>query len=351
MALSVLLLAHGAENAFSRTATRVPILVAGEKGSRIDALLSTVFHTGATPGLVPMDYVKKLQRDPRVEWAIPVVLGDRVSGFPLVGTEPAMLNQLEVTGEPFGGKQAVAGAHTGLAIGDRFFPSHTGARGDKTHQGEWFTVSGLIAPTGTAHDRAVYIDLQEFLALKGHRRDIRGVSGVYVKPISNSPLVVEPLLRDIDQSADAQAIRPTQVVAELIALFGTAQRVLQLVAWLVIAVAGISVSVALYNAMAARVHEIAVLRALGARRSVVVGTVLTEAVLLCVGGGLLGLAFGHLGATLAGPAIERYAGASFEPGILLPAEPLLLLGLAVLGAVAGTLPARRAYRVDVASSL
>jgi putative ABC transport system permease protein len=74
-------------------------------------------------------------------------------------------------------------------------------------------------------------------------------------------------------------------------------------------------------------------------------------VLLCVGGALLGLLLGHLGAALAAPAIERYAGAAFEPGFLLPAEPLIVAFLAAIGVAAGTLPAVRAYRVDVAASL
>ena len=63
-----------------------------------------------------------------------------------------------------------------------------------------------------------------------------GVSAAFLKPKNNSPLLIEPLLRDIGESRHAQAIRPTLVVAELIGLFGTAERVLRIVSWLVIAV-------------------------------------------------------------------------------------------------------------------
>ena len=352
LSLGVLLLADGAQDAFEKTAQRVPILVAGTGGSRIDALLATLYHTGRAPGRIRRAYLDALARDPRVEWLVPLALGDRVGGFPLVGTTGELFDRLgfELEGNRFdaGKRLAVAGSRTGLVIGETFFPSHTGADGDRTHADESFTVSGVLAPTGTAHDRAIWIDLDEFLHLAGHDRDAAAVSAAFLKPRNLSPLLVEPLLRDITESREAQAIRPLLVVAELRGLFGTAERVLRMISWLVIAVAATAVSVSLYNTMATRRREIAVLRALGAKRGFVVAVVMTESVLLCVGGACLGLLLGHLGARFAAPAIERYAGASFEPGLLLPQEPLLLMGMAVIGAVAGTLPAVRAYRVDVA---
>jgi len=353
LTLAVLLLARGASGAFEKSATGVPILVAGTGGSRIDALLATLYHVGRAPGRIRESYVGSLSKDPRVEWVVPVLLGDRVRGFPLVGTTPGFFEHLgfAVSGRGIdaGERLAVAGSLTGFGIGDTFFPSHSGAEGDPTHVHEMFTVSGLLRETGTAHDRALFVRDGDFRALSGH--DAGGVSAAFLKPRNNSPMVIEPLLRDIAESREAQAIRPTQVVAELIGLFGTAERVLRLVSWLVIAVAGISVSVSLYNTMAARAREIALLRAVGARRGFVVLLVMTESVLLCVGGALLGLLLGHLGAGLAAPAIERYAGAAFEPGFLLPAEPLIVAFMAAVGVAAGTLPAVRAYRVDVAATL
>jgi len=351
LTLTVLLLADGAQGAFQKTAQSVPILVAGTGGSRVDALLATMFHTGRAPGRVDAAYIDELTRDPRVEWVIPIAVGDRVRGFPLVGTSAEFFDCLgfAVEGGSLEEGAAVAGAHTGLKIGDTFFPSHSGAEHDQSHVHELFTVSGVLQPTGTAHDRAVFVPLADFLELSGH--DAKGVSAAFLKPKNSSPLTIEPLLRDIGESGRAQAIRPTQVVLELIALFGTAERVLRIVSWLVIAVAAVAVSVSLYNTMAARRREVALLRAVGAKRRFIVGLVLTESVLLCAFGALVGLGLGHLGAGLAAPAIERYAGATFEPGLLLPEEPLILLAIAAVGAVAGTLPAIRAYRIDVAAAL
>jgi putative ABC transport system permease protein len=91
------------------------------------------------------------------------------------------------------------------------------------------------------------------------------------------------------------------------------------------------------------------MRALGARRSHVLATVLIEAVLLALAGGLVGWLLGHLLVAAIGPLVATDAGVSLG---ILSAAPLaelllvpLLIGLAIL---AGLLPALAAYRTDVA---
>jgi len=367
LTLAVLLLAQRARGAFEETALGVQVLVAGNKGSRVDALLGTLYHTGRAPGRVALSYVERLQTDRRVEYAIPVAVGDRVAGHPLVGTTGAILDAFEprpgqrfqLTGRRFdeGPRFAVAGAATGLVIGTKFFPSHGGVEGDRTHAHEVFTVVGTLAPTGTAHDRAVWVSLEDFLHLEGHagmgrgEEEVAAASAIFLKAKSASPAVLEPLIREINDGTEAQAIRPMLVVAELLALFGTARTVLEWVSWLVTGIAIVSVTVALYNAMAARGREMALLRALGMPRTSLLLVVLLESVVLCVCGALAGLILGHVAAVVAAPWVESAAGVTFDHGLLLPAEPLILLAMAVAGAVAGVLPAMRAYRLDVSRSL
>ena len=260
----------------------------------------------------------------------------------------------EIDGRPFRHKhEAVAGSRTGLAIGDTFHPSH----GSFTHKDEEFTVVGVARATGTAHDKAIWVEIHDFLHLEGHtgieRHDHEhdAVSAVLLKTKSGSPLVVEPLIKRINDGNEAQAIRPVRVVGELMGIVGDAQTILSGIGALVVAVAALSVSVALYNSMTERRSEIGVLRALGARRRFVFVAVLVEAALICGAGALLGILLGHGGALAAAPLMEARAGVRFEGAGLLPQEPLLLAALVGLGCVAGVLPAMSAYRVDVARAL
>jgi putative ABC transport system permease protein len=370
LAVAVFVLERAARAAFEGTATGVEVLVAGTKGSRLDAVLGTLFHVGRAPGRLPLAFAERLAADPRVEYAIPVAVGDSFRGAPIVGTTEEFFERFrprpglafEIEGEwRGGGRAAVAGAEaarrTGLRVGDVFAPSHSGLAEDPTHRDEPFTVTGVARATGTAHDRAIYVDLADFLHLRGHSgmardgEDEAAVSAVLVKTRAGSPLVLEPFLREIDDSREAQAVRPAQVVAELFDLVGSAQRVLGWVAWLVVAVACAAVAVSLYAATAARRGEIAVLRALGARRRTVFFVVQMEAALVCALGGLGGLLLGRAGAMLAAPFVEARAGVRLDVWGGAGAEAWLLPLVTALGSLAGLLPAARAYRVEVREHL
>ena len=367
LTVGVLLLAHRARGAFEETALGVQILVAGNKGSRVDALLGTLYHTGRAPGRVALSYVDELRADPRVDYAIPVATGDSVGGMPLVGTTGDILDRFEprpgerfrLTGERFddGPRFAVAGAATGLALGAKFTPSHGGMRGDQTHVHEKFTVVGTLAPTGTAHDRVIWIALDDFLHLSGHKGmgrgegEIRAVSAALVKTTSGSPMIIEPLIKQINDGTEAQAIRPLLVVSELLGLFGTARRILVWVSGLVMLVAIVSVAVSLYNTMASRRREFALLRALGAPRRRLLWLVVLEAMVLCLIGSVCGVVIGHGVLTLAAPWVEASAGVRLETGLMLPTEAYFVLAVVGAGSLAGLLPALRAYRVDVARAL
>jgi putative ABC transport system permease protein len=371
LVVAVLVLEREARAAFRGTALGVEILVGGTKGSRVGTLLSSLYHVGRAPGRVSWSYNEKLRDHPDVDYAIPLAYGDSYRGAPIVGTTPEIFTRFrprpgvgfEIRGETFrgAGRRAVVGAEaarrTGLALGDTFFPSHSGLEDDHRHREETFTVVGIARATGTAHDRVIWIDIERFLALRGHAGLARGndeekaVSAVLVKAAAKSPLIVEGLIRRINDGTEAQAIRPLQVVGELFALVGDVQRILTWVAVLVVVVAAVSVMVAIYNTMADRRREIAILRALGATRARVLVTVLVEAALLCAFGAAAGLLLGHGGATLAAPLVEARAGVRLEGTGLLPWEPLLVAALFAVGCVAGLVPGLTAYRVDVVRGL
>jgi putative ABC transport system permease protein len=371
LVVGVLLLEHESETAFRETALGVEVLVGGTKGGRVELLLSSLYHVGRAPGRVSWAYYEELKAHRDVAHAIPLAFGDSYRGAPIVGTtaeifsnfEPRPGQRLTVKGEAFRGPggRAVVGAEaarrTGLEIGDTFFPSHSGLEGDRRHEEEVFTISGVLRPTGTAHDRVIWIDIEDFLHLRGHEgierdgHEERAVSAILLRLKASSPVIVERLIKRIDDSTEAQAIRPLQVVGELFELVGQVQRLFSWVALLVIVVALLAVMVATYNAMAARGREIAILRALGARRSRILVIVLLESALLCCFGALGGLLLGHGGAYLLSPWVEAWAGVHLDPLKLLPEEPLLIATLFLLGCAAGLAPAWAAYRTDVTEGL
>jgi putative ABC transport system permease protein len=157
----------------------------------------------------------------------------------------------------------------------------------------------------------------------------------------------------INEGPDGQAAEPVREIRTLLDLFvRPLELLLLLVTTLVVIVSAIGILVSMVGSALERSRDVAVMRALGARRSHVLTAVLLEAIILAVGGGLVGWVLGHGIVAAIGPLITTNAGVSagffsFAPvgeALLVP----FLVGLAILSAL---LPALAAYRTDVAKWL
>ncbi|MDF1800930.1 MAG: FtsX-like permease family protein, partial [Planctomycetota bacterium] len=140
-------------------------------------------------------------------------------------------------------------------------------------------------------------------------------------------------------------------VAQLFNKLGWVSRVLELVAYLVVLVAGGSILASLYNTMNERRREFAVLRALGARRRTVFAVILCESSLIAVLGSLVGYGAYYLILTTAAGVVRAETGVVLELWRGHPALWWTPLGMLLLGGLAGLLPAFKAYATDVAQTL
>ncbi|MEZ6096591.1 MAG: ABC transporter permease, partial [Pirellulaceae bacterium] len=129
-----------------------------------------------------------------------------------------------------------------------------------------------------------------------------------------------------------QCVNPVQQVTSLFAYFiEPARWVLLSLTTLICLVSSISILVGIYNSMSQRRHEIAVMRALGARRSHVMSIMMSEALLLSLAGGILGWFAGHGLTALLGPIVENQTGVPVRFWDLAPAEPVFAWLSPVLG--------------------
>jgi putative ABC transport system permease protein len=158
---------------------------------------------------------------------------------------------------------------------------------------------------------------------------------------------------ELKQGFEAMAVNPVVPMRKLLDNFvGNVRLALLALTGLIIAVSGISIFVSIYNSMADRRREIAIMRALGARRSTVFAIILLESTLLCVGGCLFGLLLGHGLVFIAAPIVEaKTGGLLINPYAWEPLELVLIPVTMALGVLVGLLPGLTAYRTDVAESL
>ncbi len=136
------------------------------------------------------------------------------------------------------------------------------------------------------------------------------------------------------------------------ALLAQQQRSQTIFTYVMVAIAAISLlvgGIGIMNIVLAtvleRTREIGVRRAVGARRSDIVRQFLVESVLISVGGGLLGIAFGYLLSWLIAHAAQWRT-------IVTTSSILMAFGVsAAVGLVFGIYPAMKASRIDPIEAL
>ena len=214
---------------------------------------------------------------------------------------------------------------TGLKIGEKFIAAHgvQPSAEAKEHTENPWTVVGILKPTHTAVDRGLYINLDSFYDIEGHEirnpaeeknkaeekdndPDLGMVSSVVLK--LRSPIHAFPLYRQINDRQDAMAAFPAAEIRKLFDIVGNIDRLLLAQAILILIVAGVAIAVSIYNSMSERRREIAILRALGARRATIFSIVLLEAVAICTLGAAVGLVGGHLVAAAANGIVYKASG-------------------------------------------
>jgi putative ABC transport system permease protein len=167
----------------------------------------------------------------------------------------------------------------------------------------------------------------------------------------NSPLAAVQLPRLVNQQSALQAASPAFETARLLALVGVGIDTLRGFGVLLIATAGLSVFIALSNAMQERRYDLAVMRTLGASRRQLFSQPLLEALILAGAGALLGILLGHLVAELAGRLLPEARNMGLGGFIWLPEELYAFLLALAVGLLAALLPAIQAYRTDIAATL
>ena len=344
--------------------------VLGARGSKLQLVLNAVFHLEASPGNLAWSDYQDIKKNPSVELAVPIAVGDNYHGYRLVGTLPEMFDRAEYSpGKKFmlqpGGslfdparREGVVGDFVArkmkLKVGDTFHPFHGLIFNENNQHAETYVVVGILKPSNTPADRVIWIPLEGIQKMSGHDpRAATDVSAVLVKLKAGSAIAGFQM----DMMYNKQGNRLTfawpigSVMAELFDKIGWFDRVLTLVSYLVAIVATASILAGIYNSMNERRREIAILRALGARRFTIFTAILLEAATISAIGMAVGFAVYGVIVTVVAGVMRAQTGVVIEPlkfnAVMLWAPAMLI----ALGALAGIVPALKAYRTDVAENL
>jgi len=359
----VLLVNHQIQQAFARDLAGIDVVV-GAKGSPLQLILSGVFQIDTPTGNVPLADVQALQANPQVAKLIPISMGDSFKGYRIIGTTPDYLSHyagIVASGAMWQAPmQAVLGAKvardTGLRVGDSFAGSHGLGGGGHAHGQTPYTVTGVLAPSGSVMDRLILTPTESVWRV--HEKDT-ALDAVDQKILEEerevtlaliqyrSPLAAVTFPRFINTSTNMQAASPALEISRLLGLIGIGADVLRAFAGVLLLTAGLGVFIALWSAVRERRADLALLRMLGAAPRQLAALLWCEALWLALLASLLGMALGQGVAALLAVALDvdkSISLAALNWPVELLAVPALALGVAAASAL---LPTWEAYRVSV----
>jgi putative ABC transport system permease protein len=372
---------HEAKASFSKTISGVDLIV-GARTGQLNLLLYTVFHMGSATNNIAWESFLELAADPKVAWAIPISLGDSHRGYRVTGTTPDYFKHFRFgqntalqfkEGRPFDQLfDVVLGADVAgkldYRLNDEIILAHgLGQASFSLHDDHSFRVVGILQPTGTPVDQALYISLQGMEAIHlnwkdGTKLPDRRVTAQTLEKLDLTPKSVTALMvglkskvtiftaqRQINNYSNEPltAILPGIALAELWQMMGVMENTLRLISVLVLFSSLLGLSTMLLSSLRERQREIAVMRAIGASPLFVFLVIQTETFLITATGMIAAVAAQTVSILLAQKyLIENYG--VFIDSFVLGSEMITVLGSVLAGALMlGLIPSLGAYRMSL----
>jgi putative ABC transport system permease protein len=390
IALSVMLLVgvdrlrDAAQAGFSGSLSHTDLIV-GARGGDLPLLLSSVFHIGNASNNISWDTYQHFAQHRAVAWTIPISMGDSFHGYRVIATDDNFYAHYQyrrdrslriVQGRtPKGIFEVALGAEVAarlhLQLDQRIVLAHgVETRSILNHDATPFTVVGILAPTATPVDRAVYITLLGDEAMHfGWEGGTPPAIGEDVPKLDPAKLKVDAitcfllstrsristlyLQREINtyKPEPLTSIIPAYTLQELWSLLDYADTALSLVSGAVLVVGLLAMLIALYTALNERRREIAILRTVGLHARQIFTLFLLESTLIAAVGTAFGIGSVYVLLFVLRGTIENNFGLPIALVGLSARVELYAVATVVAGALLGTIPAFRAYRNSLVDGL
>lgn len=370
-------------------------VVIGAKGSPMQLVLSSVYHADIPTGNIPYEVLHKLENNRNLDKLIPLALGDNFKGFRIVGTThdypnhyAAKLSQGELWQDSM---QAVIGAdvaaETGMKLGDKFAGSH-GLSGDgHAHEGDLYTIVGVLEKNDGIVDRLILTSLESVWDIHSeeeheqdqheedehkhkhhghseHKDEYHHEHKKHEAHEQNEDKEITAILasyknkaaamnfpRYINSKTNYMAASPAFETARLFELVGFSTDALMLVASIILGISLLGVFISLLNSVFERKYDIAVMRTLGASKAKIFTLIIGEALVVGLLGAFIGLVLGHVLLGISGEFIQKSAEFGIS-GLNFKLEEIwLLIAISVLAVISSLIPAYLAYKNDIVKTL
>lgn len=425
IAISVMLLlgvervSQQTRSGFANTISGTDLIV-GARSGPANLLLYSVFHIGNPSANVSWDSFAHWQQHEQVAWAVPIALGDSFRGHPVIATDETFFAHFQYgrrqaiqfqQGAVFdASEQAILGARVArqhqLGLGDELVVAHgTGSVSFHHHDEDPLSIVGLLAPTGTPLDNAVFVPLRALAGMHGehehddahgheheqpaqrpsfsdqqipteptehqahdhnddhqhahdeaeahdhHERPIDSLSAFFVGLHSQPRAIFMQRMINTWGQEPLTAIMPGATLQDLWRTLNMFERTLAIVSGFVLLTGLIGMLATLLASLQERRREMAVLRSLGAGPKTIFGLLVSEALLLTMIGIGVGVGLLYSAMLILAPWIEMQFGVVITIGAPSAVEWQRMGIVLIAGSLISCIPAWRAYRHSLADGL
>jgi putative ABC transport system permease protein len=363
-----------------------------------------MYHVDDPTGNVKIKDVKPFLsgKNPLIDKAIPLSLGDSYKGFRIVGTTQDYLGLYDV--KTAQGKiwkenfEANIGADVAkianLKIGDTFYSTHGFlSDGMNGHEHGQFKVVGIFQKSNSVIDQLILTTTQSIWEVHDnhdheekaltenatdshevhdhdHDHDHEGhdhappqkpiieevdqeITSILIKFKESSKKSFQALtmLRGINENTEVMAASPAIELNRLYDNMSLGESFLRNLAMVIVFVSGLSIFISLFSSLQDRKYELALMRVMGATPTKLFFLIIFEGLLLSVIGYIIGIILSHLGMSVFAGQMEDKYHYSFTAAKFLKEEFYLLGGALFIGFVAAVIPAYQAFRTDISQTL
>ncbi|WP_150911055.1 ABC transporter permease [Marinobacter halotolerans] len=354
-------------------------LIVGARSGQLNLLLYTVFHIGNATNNIRWETYQDLSEDPRIGWIVPISLGDSYRGHRVVGTSGEYPEHFRygqdqslelVNGNWFGDVfEVVLGSEVARThqhgIGDSITLSHGGGRTSfSNHKDTPFTVSGILAPTGTPVDQAVYVSLEGLEAIhigwesgvaipgrtvtpeQARQRDLTPETITAALLGIDRQILTFQIQRDINQYSGEplSAILPGVALSELWRIMGQFEKALLGITGFVVITSLIGLAAVLLTLQVQRRQEVAILRAVGASPLLIALLHVIECLVLAIIACLIALGAGAAAISALSPWLLETWGVQITLRPLNSTEWLMIAAVPVAAMLVSLIPALKAWQ-------
>ena len=334
------------KSSFKNTVSGVDSVVAA-RGGNLQILLNSVFLIGEPSAPIQWNTYKDIANNNKIKWAVPISLGDSHKGYRVIGTTNDYFKQIKyssgkniefikgntfndvfdvILGSVVAGKlnynigEEIAITHGLSDVGEvHTFTSEKNENHDDhddhakheedeedddhashDHENLGFKVSGILKPTGTPIDNAVYVSLAGIEAMHtgwiGNQKVIdvsleqimknelkpKTISAIFLS-LNNRTQIFQFQRDIINYKEEAiSSVMPGITLSRLWMLTGNVDKAFKIITFFIIIIALLGMIAMTIAGLSSRRREMAILRSVGASPTNIVSLLLVESIIISV---------------------------------------------------------------------